>query len=134
MTIRKRIAIVGAGHNALVCACYLAKAGHDVAVLEGRSRVGGAVNTKELWPGYQVDACSVMHNLIHKTPVGKELGLHRFGLEYMPVGPWGFAPFPDRSHLLPYKDLDRTCQPIAAISELGWLAVRGAKRAGRGLV
>ena len=44
MSDRKRIAIIGAGHNALVCACYLAKAGHDVAVFERRSRIGGAVN------------------------------------------------------------------------------------------
>ena len=44
MSDRKQIAIICAGHNALVCACYLAKAGHDVAVFERRSRVGGAVN------------------------------------------------------------------------------------------
>lgn len=113
---KKRVAVVGAGHNALVCACYLAKAGHDVAVYERRSRVGGAVNTEELWPGYHVDTCSVMHILIHKTPVSEELGLHRFGLEYMQMDPWGFAPFPDGSHIAFYKDLDRTCQSIAAIN------------------
>lgn len=56
---RKIIAIVGAGHNALVCACYLAKAGYEVTVYERRSRVGGAVNTEEMWGGYQVDTCSV---------------------------------------------------------------------------
>lgn len=44
MSDRKQIAIIGAGHNALVCACYLAKAGHDVVVYERRSSVGGAVN------------------------------------------------------------------------------------------
>ena len=66
--------MVGAGHNALVCACYLAKAGHDVTVYERRSRVGGAVNTEEMWGGYQVDTCSVMHVLIHKTPIIEELG------------------------------------------------------------
>src|SRR5947209_241023 len=114
---RKRIAIVGAGHNALVCACYLAREGHDVTVFERRSRVGGAVNTEEMWPGYQVDTCSVMHVLIHKTPVIEELGLHRFGLEYMQMDPWGFAPFPDGSHILFYRDLDRTCQSISRISE-----------------
>lgn len=117
MTNGKRIAIIGAGHNALVCACYLAKAGHEVTVFERRSRVGGAVNTEEIWPGYQVDTCSVMHILIHKTPVIEELELHRFGLEYVQMDPWGFAPFPDGSHILFYKDLDRTCQSIAAISE-----------------
>lgn len=142
MPAGKRIAVVGAGHNALVCACYLAKAGHDVTVFERRSRVGGAVNTEEMWQGaceahrdkggkskpgmncekcashkYLVDTCSVMHILIHKTPIIEELGLHRFGLEYMQMDPWGFAPFPDGSHILFYKDLDRTCQSIAAISE-----------------
>lgn len=111
-----RVAVVGAGHNALVCACYLAKAGHSVTMFERRSRVGGAVNTEELWPGYRVDTCSVMHILIHKTPIIEELGLHRFGLEYMQMDPWGFAPFPDGSHIRFYKDLDRTCQSIAAIN------------------
>ena len=47
----------------------------------------------------------------------EELGLRRFGLEYMQMDPWGFAPFPDGSHILFYRDLDRTCQSIAAISE-----------------
>ncbi|MGA7730741.1 MAG: NAD(P)/FAD-dependent oxidoreductase, partial [Chloroflexia bacterium] len=115
--MRKRIAIVGAGHNALVCACYLAKAGHDVTVYERRSRMGGAVNTEELWPGYHVDTCSVMHILIHKTPVIRELELYRFGLEYMQMDPWGFAPFPDAPHITFWRDLDRTCQSIARISE-----------------
>ncbi|HUP27606.1 MAG TPA: NAD(P)/FAD-dependent oxidoreductase, partial [Chloroflexia bacterium] len=114
---QKRIAVVGAGHNALVCACYLAKAGHEVTVYERRSRVGGAVNTEELWPGYRVDTCSVMHILIHKTPIMEELGLHRFGLEYMQMDPWGFAPFPDGSHIMFYRDLDSTCRSIAVISE-----------------
>jgi phytoene dehydrogenase-like protein len=59
VTSKNRIAIIGAGHNALVCACYLAKAGHEVTVFERRSRIGGAVNTEEMWPGYQVDTCSV---------------------------------------------------------------------------
>ncbi len=114
---KSRIAIIGAGHNALVCACYLAKAGHQVSVFERRAVVGGAVNTEELWPGYRVDTCSVMHILIHKTPIIEELGLHRFGLEYMQMDPWGFAPFPDGSCIVLYRDLDRTCQSIAAISE-----------------
>src|SRR5437764_13923390 len=105
---RKRIGIVGAGHNALVCACYLAKAGDDVTVFERRSRVGGAVNTEELWPGYLVDTCSVMHILIHETPIVEELGLSRFGLEYIQIDPWGFAPFPEwsetnSSHILFYR-------------------------------
>ncbi len=137
-----RIAIIGAGHNALVCACYLAKEGHDVTVYERRSRVGGAVNTEEMWwepcedhkdrggnagpdmtcekcigNKYMVDTCSVMHILIHKTPVVEELGLRDFGLEYMQMDPWGFAPFPDGNHIVFHRDLDRTCQSIAQLSE-----------------
>ena len=142
MPDKKRIAVIGAGHNALVCACYLAKAGQDVTMYERRSRVGGAVNTEEMWwepcddhkgnggntspdmtcekcvsHKYLVDTCSVMHILIHKTPVIRELELHRFGLEYMQMDPWGFAPFPDAPHITFWRDLDRTCQSIARISE-----------------
>src|SRR6476659_9708617 len=131
VTTRRRIAVVGAGHNALVCACYLAQAGHDVTVYERRSRVGGAVNTEEMWweacddhkgsggnskpdmtcekcvsHKYLVDTCSVMHILIHKTPVIQELELHKFGLEYMQMEPWGFAPFPDGSYIIFKRDLD----------------------------
>jgi phytoene dehydrogenase-like protein len=70
-----------------------------------------------MWGGYQVDTCSVMHILIHKTPIIEELGLSDFGLEYMQMDPWGFAPFPDGSHILFYRDLDRTCQSLAHLSE-----------------
>ncbi|MEO8289031.1 MAG: NAD(P)-binding protein [Chloroflexota bacterium] len=49
MASRKTIAIVGVGHNTFVCACYLAKLGHDVTVYERMSRIGGAVNTEEMW-------------------------------------------------------------------------------------
>src|SRR3954463_6124015 len=114
--MRERVAIIGAGHNALVCACYLARAGHDVTVFERRSRIGGAVNTEEMWGGYQVDTCSVMHILIHKTPVIQELRLAEFGLEYMQMDPWGFAPFPDGSPTLFYRAPAPTCLSIAAIS------------------
>src|SRR5438132_195260 len=112
-----KIAIVGAGHNALVCACYLAKAGHEVSVFERASHVGGAVHTEELWPGYRIDTCSVMHILIHKTPIIQELQLHTFGLEYIQIDPVALAPFPDGSSITFWRDLDRTCQSLARISE-----------------
>jgi len=48
MSAKKRVAMVGAGRNALVCACYVVKAGHDVSVFEQRARVGGAVNDEEM--------------------------------------------------------------------------------------
>ncbi len=109
--------IVGAGHNGLTCAAYLAKAGLRVLVLERREQVGGAVYTEEIWSGYKVDTCSVFHIIIHKSPVVQELELERFGLRYMDMDPFAFAPFPDGSSITFYKDLDRTCASIAKISE-----------------
>ncbi len=109
--------IVGAGHNGLTCAAYLAKAGLRVLVLERREQVGGAVYTEEIWPGYKVDTCSVFHIIIHKSPVVQELELERYGLRYMDMDPFGFAPFPDGSSITFYKDLNRTCASIAKISE-----------------
>ncbi|MCA1724859.1 MAG: NAD(P)-binding protein, partial [Thermomicrobia bacterium] len=58
------IILIGAGHNSLVTAAYLARAGYPVRVLERRPTIGGAVHTQALWPGYQVDTCSSFHVLI----------------------------------------------------------------------
>ena len=121
MTSRKTIAIIGAGHNALVCACTWRKRATTSAVFEGRSRVGGAVNTEEIWrlPG--------RHMLRDAHPDPQDPGyqgatVHRFGLEYMQMDPWGFAPFPEwseaESSLIVFRrDLDRTCRSIAVIQE-----------------
>ncbi|MDQ4077952.1 MAG: NAD(P)/FAD-dependent oxidoreductase [Chloroflexota bacterium] len=105
--------IVGGGHNGLICAAYLARAGLRVVVLERRTIVGGAVMTEELWPGYQVDTCSVLHIAIHTTPIIEELELARFGLRYLPADPWAFAPFEDGTTLFFYRDLEQTCQAIS---------------------
>ena len=108
------VLIIGGGHNGLICAAYLARAGLRVAVVERRPIVGGAVMTEALWPGYRVDTCSVLHIAIHTTPIIEELELARFGLRYLPADPWAFAPFEDGTSLFFYRDLDRTCQAIAA--------------------
>jgi len=110
------IVLIGAGHNSLVTAAYLARAGYPVRVLERRPTVGGAVHTQELWPGYQVDTCSSFHVLIHLTGIIEELGLARYGLRYQDADPFAFAPFPDGTMLRFYKDVDRTCAEIARIS------------------
>ena len=75
--------VVGAGHNALVSAAYVAQAGYRVAVFERRDIVGGAVSTVEHVPGYQFDLGGSAHILIRLTPIVEELGLERFGLEYI---------------------------------------------------
>ncbi len=114
--MNEQILVIGAGHNSLVTAAYLARAGYSVRVLERRSVIGGAVNTQELWPGYQVDTCSSFHVLIHLTGIIAELDLARYGLRYQNADPFAFAPFPDGTMLRFYKDLDRTCAEIARIS------------------
>ena len=67
------VIVVGAGHNALVAAAYLARGGQRVAIFERRSIVGGAVATEEVVPGYQFDLGGSAHILIRLTPIVEEL-------------------------------------------------------------
>jgi phytoene dehydrogenase-like protein len=106
--------IVGSGHNALVTAAYLAQAGHRVAVFERRGMVGGAVSTVEHVPGYRFDLGGSAHILIRLTPVVEELGLERFGLEYLEVDPLFFAPYPDGDHLFVHRSEERTVAELEA--------------------
>jgi phytoene dehydrogenase-like protein len=112
------VVIVGGGHNGLTCACYLARAGRKVLVLERRHIVGGAVCTQDdLIPGYRLDVGSSAHIMIHLTPVLRELELHRFGLEYLEMDPWAYHPILGTGTGISfYRDLDRTCASIAKIS------------------
>ena len=74
------VIIVGGGHNGLVCAAYLARAGHTVTVLEAASQVGGAAVTREFAPGFNVSACA--HLLFMLNPeISRDLGLDKHGLE-----------------------------------------------------
>lgn len=106
------IIVIGAGHNALICAAYAAQAGHSVTVFERRDIVGGAVSTKEIIPGYQFDLGGSAHILIRLTPIVEELGLGRFGLEYIDLDPLFFAPFPDGDAVFIYRDVERTCEHL----------------------
>lgn len=110
------VLVIGAGHNALVCAAYLAKAGYKVIILERRHKVGGAVVTEEIVPGFHFDLGGSAHILIHHTPIIGDLDLAQYGLEYIDIDPLFFAPFPDGSHITLWKDVERTCESIAAIS------------------
>src|SRR5438067_12597568 len=86
------VVVIGAGHNALVAACYLAKAGLDVEVVERDTVVGGAVSTVERFPGYRMDRGSSAHIMVRHTGIVEDLELERFGLEYQDLDPWGFHP------------------------------------------
>ena len=108
------VVIVGAGHNALVAACYLARAGLDVEVVERRGVVGGAVSTVERFPGYQMDVGSSAHIMVRHTGIVEDLRLEEMGLEYQDLDPWGFAPFGDDA-LTFWVDLDRTCASIESL-------------------
>jgi phytoene dehydrogenase-like protein len=112
------VVIIGAGHNGLTCACYLAKAGRKVLVLERRHIVGGAVCTQDdLIPGYRLDVGSSAHIMIHLTPVLRDLELDKFGLEYLEMDPWAYYPILGTGTGISfYRDLDKTCASIAKIS------------------
>jgi phytoene dehydrogenase-like protein len=111
------VIVIGAGHNGLTAACYLAKAGYKVLVLERRNQVGGAVITEtDIFPGFRVDTCSSFHVVINGTPVVRDLELEKFGLDYIKIDPWAFAPFSNGNYIVFYKDVDKTAQTIARFS------------------
>lgn len=110
------VLIVGAGHNALITAAYVAQAGYRVTVLERRPKVGGAVVTEEIVPGFKFDLGGSAHILINHTPVVRDLRLTDYGLDYLDLDPLFFAPFPDGNSFTVYKSVDRTCASIAAFS------------------
>lgn len=110
--------VVGAGHNGLVAACYLARAGLDVEVVERDTVVGGAVSTVERFPGYRMDRGSSAHIMVRHTGIVEDLDLVGAGLEYQDLDPWGFAPFitdgtAEGIHF--HVDLDRTCTSIESV-------------------
>ncbi len=105
--------IVGAGHNGLIVAGYLAKAGLNVCVLEHDEQVGGCVQTWDRF-GIRVNAYSFGYGPIHATPVLEDLELGRHGLEWLWIDPFTFVPLTDGRHLLFHRDLDRTCDHIAS--------------------
>ncbi|APE34083.1 FAD-dependent oxidoreductase [Nocardia mangyaensis] len=107
--------VVGSGHNALVAACYLARAGRRVQVLERDEVPGGAVSTVARFPGHLVDRGSSAHIMIRHTGIIEELELARFGLRYLDCDPWGFTPSDGaRPPIVFHRDLDLTCASIAA--------------------
>jgi phytoene dehydrogenase-like protein len=113
------VVVAGAGHNSLVAAAYLARAGLSCLVLEARPDIGGDTSSEELTlPGFLHDSCSTAHNLIQASPMlrGDELGLAAHGLEYLQPDPVVHLPFGDGSWLTMWRDEERTCSEFAKFS------------------
>src|ERR1700728_1017164 len=109
--------VAGAGHNSLICAAYLAKAGNRVLVLEGRAMIGGGVKTAEiLLPGFKQDLCSSSHHLIARNPLllNDELNLRDFGYETFDPEIVVHFPFLDGASVTVFlKDPDSTAATFA---------------------
>ena len=108
--------IVGAGHNGLVAANYLARAGQRVLVLEARDVVGGACVTEELIPGSKWSSCAFIAGLLRPEIIA-DLELKRFGLDLYQGDAVSFSLFPDGSHLMMWKEVDRTIREIEKLNK-----------------
>jgi phytoene dehydrogenase-like protein len=118
MTEQADIVVCGAGHNSLIAAAYLAKAGFEVLVLEAKSIVGGNTVTEELsLPGFRHDTCSSAHVIIQTNPMLRtdELELGRYGLNYVYPDPAVVLPFGDDSITM-WRDTDATAEELARFS------------------
>jgi phytoene dehydrogenase-like protein len=122
------VVVAGAGHNSLITAAYLTRAGHRCRVLDARAVPGGGVASEELLlPGYRLDTCSTGHTLIQTNPLlsGDELGLlAEHGLAYIAPDPVAHVVFPDGESLTMWLDPERTCEEIARFSAADATAYR----------
>jgi phytoene dehydrogenase-like protein len=123
------VVVIGAGHNALVAAAYLARAGLSVTVLEARPTIGGGTVTEELTvPGFRHDTFSSGHPWLLTNPIftADELGIFRNGLAYVGNDPVLVVPFPDGESVTIWRDRHRTAAGIARYSSRdagAWLAL-----------
>jgi phytoene dehydrogenase-like protein len=108
--------IIGAGHNGLVTACYLARAGWKVLVLERRPVVGGACVTEETFPGFKVSTAAYVNSLF-RPEIVRDLKLRDYGFEMLERNPSSFTPFPDGRFLLLGPDAALNRQQIGKFSE-----------------
>ena len=114
--------IVGAGHNGLACAAYLARAGLRVLAIESRARVGGACTIEEPFPGVRMSPCAYLAGLLHPLVI-EELDLPRHGYAWVPASTGMFVPFLDGSSVQLWDDDERCAAEVRALApgdEEGW--------------
>ena len=107
--------IIGGGHNGLIAAAYLARAGKKVCVLERRAMLGGCSVTEELWPGYKVSTASYVVSLLLPEII-TELKLKENGLTILPRRPSSFTPMKDGRHLILGADQKQNHDQISKFS------------------
>ena len=108
-----RAVVIGAGHNGLICAAYLARAGLDVLLVEARSMVGGCASTVDAL-GARVNICTCDHAVFRTTPVMDELDLAAHGLEYLDVDPAQLSMLHDGGPAWPtFHDPERTLDALS---------------------
>jgi phytoene dehydrogenase-like protein len=110
------VIVIGGGHNGLVNAAYLAKAGKKVAVLERRHVLGGAAVTEEIIPGFLFSECSYVVSLL-RPEIIRELDLPRHGLEILPLD-GTFSPMPSGDYLWRVNDHAKSIRDIRRHSRL----------------
>ena len=108
------VIVVGAGHNGLACAAYLARAGKRVLVIESRTRVGGACTIEEPFPGVRMSPCAYLAGLLHPLVI-EELELPRRGFAWTPAVNGLFVPFLDGSSIQLWDDEERCAAEIRAL-------------------
>src|ERR1043165_4292174 len=109
------VIIIGGGHNGLVTAAYLARAGRKALVLERRELVGGCSVTEEIWPGYRVSTGAYLTSLMQERII-RELELEKFGYRVDAKDPAFFSVFPNGQHFFMWQDRDKTLAEIAKFS------------------
>jgi phytoene dehydrogenase-like protein len=108
--------IVGGGHNGLVTAAYLARAGKKVLVLESREVLGGCSVTEEVWPGFRVSTAAYLTSLLQERII-RELELPKYGYQVDAKDPAFFSVYPDGRYFFMWQDRDKTLAEIAKFSK-----------------